>query len=86
MSDFHGEQRIGDHKVVCDFSGFVCWASETVMTWNKLRVHRRFVGEEQSRHPQEFVRARADNQSVKNPRGEASDVFLAPGDVTAASL
>lgn len=86
MSGFRGEQRIGDHLVICDRSGFKVWASETVMTWDGLRVSRRFVGEEATRHPQDFVRGVKDDQSVKNPRPEPTDVFLSPGDVTPADL
>jgi hypothetical protein len=70
------EQRPGDYRVCCDFSGFKVWASETVLTWNKMRVHRRFVGEEQQRHPQELVRGVPDRQSVPNPRPEPADRFL----------
>ncbi len=81
-----GEQRVGDFRVICDLSGFKCWASETVKTWNGLRVLRRFAGEETSRHPQEFVRAVRDDQTVKDARPEGADVFLAVGEVTAADL
>lgn len=80
------EQRPGDFRVVCDLSGFKCWASETVMTWNHLRVHRRFVGSEATRHPQDMVRGVADDQSVRNGRPEAADVFLAVNAVTPSSL
>lgn len=80
------EQRIGDHRVICDHSGFVCWASETVMTWNGMRVHRRFAGKETSRHPQDLVRGVADDQRVPNPRPQTPDVFINPGDVTPSSL
>lgn len=80
------EQRVGDYRVICDFSGFKCWASETVQTWNNLRVHRRFVGEEQARHPQDLVKGVRDDPSVPNPRPPGTDVFVAPGDVTAADL
>jgi hypothetical protein len=81
-----GEQRVGDYRVICDLSGFKCWASETVMTWNGLRVLRRFAGTETSRHPQDFVRGVKDDQSVPNPRPEAGDTFLGVNDVTASSL
>lgn len=70
------EQRIGDYRVLCDRSGFKVWASETVTTWDGLRVHRRFAGKETQRHPQELVRGVPDNQNVPNPRPEPADVFL----------
>lgn len=80
------EQRIGDYRVVCDYSGMNCWASETVQTWNGYRVHRRFVGQEQQRHPQDLVRGKPDNQSVPWTRPVVADVYLSPGDVTPSSL
>lgn len=76
----------GDYRVICDASGFMCWASETAMTWDRRRVLRRFLGQEASRHPQELVKGVRDNQSVPNPRPEATDVFLGLNDVTPASL
>lgn len=80
------EQRVGDFRRICDFSGFKVWNSECVRTWNGLVVHRRFVGSETQRHPQEFVRGVRDDQSVPNPRPEPADTFLAPGDVTPGDL
>lgn len=80
------EQRPGDFRVICDFSGFKCWASETVKTWNGLRVLRRFAGEETRRHPQESVRGRREDTSVPDPRPEGADVFLGVNDVTPESL
>jgi hypothetical protein len=71
---------------ICDFSGFKVRLSETVQTHDGYRVHRRFVGEEQNRHPQEMVRAKPENTAVPNARPEPVDTYLAPGDVTAAEL
>lgn len=81
-----GEQRPGDWKFVCDLSGFEGWASESVKLWNGMRVLRRFAGEEANRHPQEFVRAVPDKQSVPWSRPPGTDVFIAAGDVTADDL
>lgn len=78
-----GEQRLNDFRVICDRSGFKCWASETTMTWDGLRVLRRFS---EARHPQDFARGVADDQRVTNPRPEAADTFLAAGDVTQDDL
>lgn len=80
------EQRPGDYRVICDRSGFKVWASETVLTWNNLRVHRRFLGDETSRHPQDLVRGRSDDQSVPWSRPEATDTYLTPGDITQDDL
>jgi hypothetical protein len=73
---------VGDYRVICDRSGFKCWASETVVEWNGLRVLRRFS---EARHPQDFVRATPDDVRVSNPRPEAADSFLS-STVTAADL
>lgn len=81
--DFTGEQRADDFRVICDASGFKCWASDTVMPWDGKRVLRRFA---EQRHPQDFLRAVKEDTTVKNPRPEREDVFLDVGDVTAADL
>lgn len=84
--DFTGEQRPGDFRIICDFSGFKGWASDSVMTWDGYRALRRFAGQEVQRHPQDFVRGRKEDVTVKNARPEAEDVFLEVGEVTAADL
>lgn len=80
------EQRIGDHRCICDFSGFQVWRSECVKTWNGLIVHRRFVGEEANRHPQDRVVVRPEHPAVRDARPEAADTFLAVNEVTPGSL
>lgn len=80
------DQRPGDWRAICDASGFEFWASELVLTWDGRRVHRRFVGEETSRHPQDLLRSKPDDQSVPWSRPEREDVFLSPGDVTPDDL
>lgn len=67
-------------------SGFQAWASECVKTWDGYFVLRRFVGEEERRHPQELVRARSERTVVPIPRPEQADDFLSVNEVTAASL
>jgi hypothetical protein len=80
-------QRPGDWKVVCDFSGMTCWASETVKTWNGYRVNRRFVGEETQRHPQEGQSPRVMEEGrVPWARPEPTWTFRDPSDVTPADL
>lgn len=68
-----GEQRVGDWLCVCDVSGFNCWASDTVIQWNGLRVLKRFA---EPRQPQDFVRAILDDQTVPNPRPVQPDTFI----------
>lgn len=79
----NGEQRPGDHLVICDRSGFKVWASETIVEWNGLRVARRFA--DLSRHPQDSVKGVKDDPSVPNPRPEAADSFIVTP-ITAADL
>lgn len=64
-------------------SGFRVSPSDLVREWTGLMVAR---WEVEGRHPQEFVRGRVDRQSVDNPKPEAPDVFLSPGDVTGDDL
>lgn len=70
------EQRPGDWRVICDYSGFKAWASECAKTWDGHYVLRRFVGEETQRHPQEFVRGRADHPQVPWSRPEPADTYI----------
>lgn len=65
------------HNVICDRTGFKVPAERTVMEWTGLRVLREHAD---MRHPQEFVRSRQDEQSVPDPRPEASDMFVSQGD------
>lgn len=62
----------GDFNVICDKTGFKVKASETRMMWDGTRVWNR-VWEE--RHPLDTIRSVVDDQSVENPRSEASDSF-----------
>jgi hypothetical protein len=59
--------RPGDFYRICDLSGKKVRASETVKLWNGLIVARDWYEE---RNPQDFVRARHDNQRVPDPRPE----------------
>lgn len=66
------EQRIGDYRVICDLSGFKCWASETVVQWNGLRVLRRFAD---VRNPQDFLKGVPEGAPPKNTRPEPPDTY-----------
>ncbi len=58
------------HNVICDRSGFKVKSTEALKEW-----HHSFVRREdyEQRHPQDFVRAVRDVQSVPNPRPGAPD-------------
>jgi hypothetical protein len=70
--------RPGDFKRCCDVCGFDFPASRTQKRWDGLWVCREDFEE---RHPQDFVRGRADRQRVPSPRPEPADTFIAGPDV-----
>lgn len=80
------EQRPGDYRFICAYSGMQGWASESALTWNGHRVLRRFLGEEGQRHPQDLVRAKPERQVPQWTRPEPTDTFLGVNDVTPSSL
>jgi hypothetical protein len=68
----------GDTLVVCDRSGFTVWRSDCVKEWNGLLVHKRFA---ETRHPQDFIRARREDLTVRDARPEraiADETFVGP--------
>lgn len=73
----------GDFLRICDLSGTVVRASNTVKLWNGLIVRRDWY---EARNPQDFVRGVSDHQIVPDPRPEAPDTFLSPNQVTADDL
>lgn len=58
---------------ICDRTGFKVPASETVQQWNGLVVRKQSA---EPRHPQQFVRGRADKQSVPLPRPRSIEEFV----------
>ena len=73
----------GQHLFVCDIDGKVYHSEKKRKMWNGLIVCPDCWN---PREAQDFVRGREDKQVVDNPRPEATDVFVNPGDVTADSL
>jgi hypothetical protein len=71
------------YRAICDRCGFEYPASKLKLEWTGLRV---CSADFERRHPQEFVRGRADNQTVPWSRPEPEDVFLTPNQVTADDL
>lgn len=57
--------RQGDYLVVDDRTGFTQWRSDCVKEWNGAIVHRSVA---ESRHPQDFLRARRENFGVRDAR------------------
>jgi len=75
--------RAGDFVRICDRCGSKCHASNTVKEWSGYLVCRECVD---IRNPQDFVRGRADNQTVPDPRPDPGGSFLADNDVTYSDL
>jgi hypothetical protein len=65
----------GDFWRICDCCGFKRRASQTRMRWDGLIV---CLEDFETRHPQDFVRGRKDNQVVPNPRPESADMLVGP--------
>lgn len=65
----------GDFWRICDRCGFKKRASQTFRTWDGLYV---CAEDFETRHPQDFVRGRKDNQSVPSPRPEALETVIGP--------
>ena len=64
---------LGDFLRICDRSGRVCLASDTRQEWTGLWVHKDLWEE---RQPQDFVRGKADNQTVPFGRPPIAQVEL----------
>ena len=64
------------YRQICDRCGREMRSSEGRREWTGLVV---CPEDFDYRHPQDFVRGRADRQNVPNPRPEATDVFVYPG-------
>lgn len=55
---------LGDHLMICDFTGRVILASEAKKTWNGLWVHHSVW---ETRHPQDFLRAKKEKIAPEQP-------------------
>lgn len=76
MSIFPRKVHEGDHLVIDDRTGFTVWARKIVK-----EVLTGFIvesGRADPRHPQEFLRTRADKQSVKDPRVPQASSYAGP--------
>jgi len=65
--------RPGDFWRMCSRCGFRFRASQTYLTWDGLYV---CIDDFETRHPQDFVRGRADQIRAPNPRPEPEPVFV----------
>lgn len=78
----------GQWKVVCDRCGFKYKSDQLHKEWNGLRTCRGPDTNDcwEERHPQDFVKGRADRQAPEWTRPEADDVFLGTNEVTRDDL
>ena len=83
MPKYKDGQRLGDYRVICDYSGFKVWASECRMTWDGYFVHQKYW---EPRNQQDFVRGRVDRQTVSPTRPEQTDNFITSADVSPEDL
>lgn len=73
----------GDPWVICDRTGFKVRRSQTKVTWDGLRVWKKYWW---PRHPQDFVRALPERQTVRDARPEPTDYDLATNEITVDDL
>ena len=73
----------GDYFVQCDRTGMKRLRSECRKEWNGLIVAKEVY---EPRHPQDFLKAREDRLSVKDPRPKADHYFLSTNEVKASEL
>lgn len=77
------QYKAGDHLSTCGRCGFTRYGSQMKKEWTGLVVCPECWD---PRHPQDFVRAKADKQSVKDPRPAPEPHFLGVNEVTPESL
>lgn len=65
--------RLGDNYYICDICGLKGWMSESLKTWDGLRVHKRCW---YPRHPQLDLRAIPDRPGVKDGRSRQADQYV----------
>lgn len=73
----------GDYKVQCDISGFWCLRSECRLRWDGKLVRADFW---EPRQPQDFVRARPDDQSIRDARTPGQDPPLQDPPIDAGNV
>ena len=73
----------GDYNVRDDRTGFKQKRSQCVKQWDNVITRKQSA---EPRHPQDFIRARADRQQVPDPRTGGETVFLEVDEVQASDL
>lgn len=78
----------GSHNAICDICGFKYKANKLRQQWDGLRA---CAGPgtnncHSPRHPQEFVKGKADRQAPPWTRPEGDDQFITPGPIDPDAL
>lgn len=70
--------QLGKWHVICDRCGFKRFNDEVTKTWDGFMVCAKSTGKTcyETRHPQEFVRTKADDTSVSFVRSRPTDIFV----------
>lgn len=77
------EAVVGDYNVICDRTGAKIKASDAVLQWDGLLVHKDWA---EDRHPLDFVPSIEREEAVPVSRPQVTATFLNPGDVTKDNL
>jgi hypothetical protein len=75
--------RPGRHKLICERTGFAIYSGDARKEWTGSVVRKESF---EARHPQDFVRGRAEDPTVMDPRPPGEPRFLSDNEVTADDL
>jgi len=64
---------LGRYKFICDVDGMQYYSEDLAVRWDGAIVHKKNL---HSRHPQELIRAVAENTSVRPTRVEPADIHV----------
>jgi hypothetical protein len=76
--------KLGSHNKICDRCGRKYKAEETTLEWTGLRVCKRKCYE--PRHPQEFLKGRKDDPSVRDARPDPVAGRCGPSNVVGQAV
>lgn len=65
----------GDYYLIDDVTGLKIRHSDSTKQWDGLIVHK---DDFETRHPQDYVKAKPESQSVRTPRSRPVDTFIGP--------
>jgi hypothetical protein len=74
---------LGDTNAICDECGFKFKGSMLRKRWDGAMVCSK---DWETRHPQDSIKVRPEQNNVRDPRPEPEPRYLAVGEITAADL